>query len=120
VTIAKGSVKVNFGQVDSELGSLLLGKLDPLPSDEDPVMVFEGLEGKTAVFSVAGLVAGQGDGTCDPDPSDCSTVKLHAGDTEFITVTDPADNSQVQYELDLVKVYTQKTVVAATAADSSE
>jgi hypothetical protein len=120
VTIPKGSVKVQFGTVDADLPTTLLGKLDPLPSDDDPVMVFEGLEGRTAVFSVAGLVAGQGDGTCDPDPSNCSTVKLRAGETQFITVTDPDDNSQVQYELDVVKVYTQKTVVAATAANPSE
>jgi len=112
VTIAKGSVKVKFGTVDSDLGEpTLLGKLDPLPSDDNPILVFEGLEGSTAVFSVPGLVAGQGDGTCDPTPSNCSTVKLHAGDTEFLLVTDPDDNSQVQYELDLVKVYTKKAVV---------
>jgi hypothetical protein len=114
VTIAKDSVAVKFGTVDTELGeATLLGKLDPLPSDDDPILVFEGLQGTAAVFSVPGLVAGQGDGTCDPDPSNCSKVKLHAGDTEFLTVTDPDDNSQVQYELDLVKVYTKRTVVAA-------
>jgi len=119
--VPKGSVKVKFGKVDSDLAPLTLGKLDPAPSDDDPVLVFEGLQngGKTAVFSIAGLVAGQGDGTCDPDPANCATVKLHAGDTEFITVTDADDNSQVQYELDLVKIFTKKTVVADNGSASS-
>jgi hypothetical protein len=115
-TVPKGSIKVNFGTVDADLASMTIGKLEPLPTDDDPVLVFEGLEGKTAVFSVPGLVAGQGDGTCDPDPSDCSTVKLHAGDTEFLTVTNADDNTQVQYQLELVKVYSKKTVVSTTGA----
>jgi hypothetical protein len=119
--VAKGSIKIKFGKVDTSLDELTLAKLDPAPSDDDPVLVFEGLQngGKTAVFSIAGLVAGQGDGTCDPDPANCATVKLHAGDTEFITVTDADDNSQVQYELDLVKIFTKKTVVADNGSASS-
>jgi hypothetical protein len=115
-TVPKGSIKVNFGTVDSDLAELTLAKLEPLPSDDDPVLVFEGLEGSKAVFSVPGLVTGQGDGTCDPDPSNCSTVKLHAGDTEFITITDADDNKQTQYQLELLKVYTHKTVVAETGS----
>ncbi len=121
VTIPKGSIKVKFGTVDTSLAEATFGKLDPLPNDDDPVLVFEGLDGSTAVFSVPGLVTGEGDGTCSPDPSNCATVKLHAGDTEFLTVTDPADNSKsVQYQLELVKVYTKKTVVAAGQAGTTE
>jgi hypothetical protein len=121
VTIPKGSIKVKFGTIDTTLTEAMFGKLDPLPSDDNPVLVFEGLDGGTAVFSVPGLVTGEGDGKCLPDPSDCATVKLHAGDTEFLTVTDPADSSKsVQYQLELVKVYTKKTVVAAGAAGTTE
>jgi hypothetical protein len=120
MTISKGSVVVRFGTLDNDdLPTSLLGRLDPLPSDDNPVLVFEGLQGRTAVFSVPGVVAGQGDGTCDPDPGNCSKIKLRAGDTEFITVTNPDDNTNVQYELDLVKVYTHKTEVAADPATAT-
>jgi hypothetical protein len=117
-TVPKYTIKVNFGPITGDPAPALLERLEPLPNDESPVLVYEGVEdgGKVAVFSIPGTVAAEGDGTCDPDPASCSTLKLRAGDTEFITVSDTdEENAQpVQYQLELVKIYTKKTAVSDT------
>jgi hypothetical protein len=122
-TVPKFSIKVNFGTTDGDPSPLTLARLDPLPSEDAPVLVYERVEdgGKVAVFSVPGSVTAEGDGKCDPSPENCATLKLRAGDTEFITVTDTGDASlDAQYQLELVKIYTKKTVVADAGADSTE
>jgi hypothetical protein len=115
VTVPKYAIKVNFGLVDSDPAPLTLARLDPLPSEETPVLVYESVEdgGKVAVFSIPGTVTAEGDGKCDPTPENCATLKLRAGETEFITVADTGDESlDAQYQLELVKIYPKKTVVA--------
>ena len=78
-----------------------------LPDEENPVLVYRGVEdgGKVAVFELTGDVVAQGDGKCEPTPEDCQYLKLRAGETEFITVTDTGDETDAQYQLDLVKIY---------------
>jgi hypothetical protein len=124
-TVPKGSLKVRFGKVDdtsaAELPSSYLQPLEPLLDDTTPVLVFEHVtnEGKTAVFSIPGDVSAVGDGKCDPTPQNCETLKLHAGETEFVTVAGTAADgsaTSTQYELDLVKIYQKKTVVPAESA----
>jgi hypothetical protein len=125
----KYSIKVRFGRTDSEsdLPVLTLARLDPLPSPETPVLVYEGVQdgGKYAVFSIPADVTAVGDGKCAPNPQDCATLKLRAGETEFITVSGTGDAAtDAQYQLDLVKIYNKPTSVptdpnAAAAATSS-
>ena len=54
------------------------------------MLVYRGVEdgGKVAIFELTGDVVAQGDGTCAPTPEDCQYLKLRAGETEFITVSD--------------------------------
>jgi hypothetical protein len=125
-THPKFSIQVRFGQTDSDLATSVLERLEPLPSKESPVLVYEGVEngGKVAIFSIPGTVTAQGDGKCSPSPANCETLKLSAGDTEFITVTDTGDPAtDAQFQIDLVKIYRAKTAdtgaAAATATASS-
>jgi hypothetical protein len=125
-THPKYSIKVRFGLSDAELATSVVERLEPLPSKESPVLVYEGVEsgGDVAIFSIPGSVTAQGDGKCLPSPQNCETLKLSAGDTEFITVTDTGDAAtDAQFQIDLVKIYKSKTAdtgaAAATAGDSS-
>ena len=80
------------------------------------MLVYRGVEdgGKVAIFELTGDVDAQGDGTCAPTPEDCQYLKLRAGETEFITVTDTGTETDAQYQLDLVKIYKKQTKVKAT------
>ena len=113
VTVPAYSVKVRFGTTDSDdLKQSTIGRLSVLPDEHNPVMVYRGVEdgGKVAIFELTGDVVAEGDGTCAPTPEDCQYVKLRAGETEFITVSDvlTAEGEAAeaaQYQLDLVKIY---------------
>jgi hypothetical protein len=128
-TVPKYTIKVRFGKTDdtTELPELTLARLAPLPSPEAPVLVYEGVEngGRYAVFSIPADVTAVGDGKCKPNPENCATLKLRAGETEFITVAGTGDAAtDAQYQLDLVKIYTRATKVpvdpnAPVAAGSS-
>ena len=54
------------------------------------MLVYRGVEdgGKVAVFELTGDVDAEGDGNCAPTPEDCQYLKLRAGETEFLTLTD--------------------------------
>ena len=62
-------------------------------------------DGKTAVFLVDHGVTAVGDGDCRPSPDECETLRLKAGDTEFLDVTDATGAVTAQYQLDLVKIH---------------
>jgi hypothetical protein len=126
-TVPKDTLEVRWGAVtdaaSSPLASSYLEPLSPLGSDAGPITVYERLTNKdrTAVFSIPGEVAAVGDGRCEPTPQDCETLKLHAHDTEFLTVSTTAADGTVTsalYQLDLVKIFTKKTVVPAASLTS--
>ena len=103
------SIRVRFSRVEegsNEPPSKLVEKLEVLPDDENPVIVFQGLEnkGKVAVFELTGTVTVEGDGDCDPTPEACQFVRLRAGETVFVTVSDTGEATDAQYQLDLVKI----------------
>ena len=103
-----GSITVRFGEAESEdLPGGWLTKLQPLPDDEEPLLVFMGLtkNGKHAKFLVDASLTPTGDGTCKPHPASCETVLLSRGETEFFDVVDP-DTGEItaQYQLDLVAI----------------
>ena len=90
------SIRVRFGKV-AEDGSTAeepkaatVRRLEVLPDEDNPVLVYRGVEdgGKVAVFELTGNVTVEGDGDVRPTPEDCQFLKLRAGETEFVTVTD--------------------------------
>ncbi len=77
-------------------------------------------DGKTAVFLVDHGVSAVGDGDCRPSPDECETLRLKAGETEFLDVTDATGASTGQYQLDLVKIHKSSTASASRAQASSK
>ena len=111
-TYPANSLTVHFGQTTGAPTRRTLERDHPLPSAYHPVLVFTGLEngGKTAVFMVgADVTKLEGDGRCDPNPTSCDTLRLNAGDTEFVSV------GKTQYELDLDKIHASKSASASAA-----
>jgi hypothetical protein len=113
------SLVVRFGETTgAEPAVKNLKRLKGLPGGA-PKLVYLGLlrDHKTAVFLVDAAAKIQGDGRCEPNPSDCQTLRMKAGDTVFADVKQ-ADGSVKQYELDLVKIITRKTHSTAVAAQA--
>ncbi len=126
VTLPKGSIKVHFGPTSAdattELPTLFVNRLEPLPNATAPVLVFEGTRdsGRSALFSIPGDVTAVGDGKCSPNPQDCAELKLRAGQTEFITLKGAgADGADAEYELDLTKIYDKATKVPKDEVDAA-
>jgi hypothetical protein len=113
------SLTVRFGDsTGDQLDRMNLPRLKPLPNGDDPILVYLGVasDKKTAVFMVDTSVTAQGDGSCKPSPSDCETIHLREGETEFFDVHDATGNVTAQYELDLIKIRRSTTSSAARAA----
>jgi len=105
-TYAPGSLTVRFS--DGTMSSRkTVKKLQPLPSLESPALIYLGLsrDGKSAIFLVDEGVEAVGDGECDPAPDKCETVKLKAGETEFLDVKDDTGNVVGQFQVDLIKIH---------------
>lgn len=99
-----------------------LKRLQPLPSDAAPAIIYLGLlaDGRTAVFLLDSGVTADGDGTCHPSPEDCQRLYLHKGETEFFDVTREATDgaespAAAQFQLDLLDIETEKTASAGRA-----
>ena len=122
-TYAVNELTVRFGGAASEeLERKSLKRLQPLPSADAPVLIYLGVlkDGKTAVFLVDHGVSAIGDGDCRPTPDECETLRLRAGETEFLDVTDETGNVTAQYQLDLIKIHKSTTASAARAKASSK
>jgi hypothetical protein len=82
-------------------------------------VVYLGLRkgGKEAVFLVDASLVPQGDGTCESSgSSDCETVALRAGETEFFDVKDPETGAiTAQYQLDVLKIHGGKPATTSRA-----
>jgi hypothetical protein len=105
----KDSLIVRFGVASSPLKRMNVKKLAALPDDPDvdPLIIYMGLtdHGKKAVFMVDESLDPTGDGDCQPHPSNCETVELAVGETEFFDVVDEETGTiSAQYELDLVDI----------------
>jgi len=112
------SLTVRFGDATSPtLPRMNLGRLKALPTVEEPILVYLGVtkDKKSAVFMVDSAVIAQGDGSCKPHPSNCETIHMQEGETEFFDVTDEKGNVTAQYQLDLVKIRQRATTSAAEA-----
>jgi hypothetical protein len=113
---------VRFGDATATPQRRTLERLQPLPSAEEPVLIYLGVlkDGKTAVFLVDHGVSAIGDGDCRPTPEECETVRMRAGDTEFFDVIDETGSVSAQYQLDLVKIHKGTTASASRAKASSK
>jgi hypothetical protein len=115
------SLTVRFGSTDeTSLPKRNLPRLTALPSAEDPVLVYLGLEGdgKTAVFLVDAAAEPNGDGSCQPNGASCETIHMRVGDTEFFDIKDDQGNVSAQYQLDLLDIKRSTTTSAAKAKAS--
>ena len=89
---APGTIVVRFGEATSDtLERFAVKKLEPLPDDEFPLLVYMGLtkNGKKAKFLVDAALEVDGDGDCKPHPSTCEVIELAVGETEFLDVMNP-------------------------------
>jgi hypothetical protein len=123
-TVPAFSIKVRFGPTTDEttLTAKTYERMSVLPDETNPLLVYRGVEdgGKVAIFELTGKVDAMGDGTCLPTPEDCQYLKLHAGETEFITLSDTGDAAtDAQFQLDLVKIYKKKTKEKLSADDAA-
>ncbi len=112
------SVSLHFGQAGTMRTIHNIPRLTPLPSAVNPFFVFLGVkdDGKTAVFLVSSDAKATGDGACKPSDSDCETIEMKAGDTEFFDLT--TDSGVQQYQMDLISIST-KTVTSTAAANAA-
>jgi hypothetical protein len=110
-------VNLRFGEPGQQKLRHDVPRLTPLPSATNPFFVFLGVlsDGKTAVFLISSDATATGDGTCKPNPTQCDTIEMKAGDTEFFDVAQ-GNAGVVQYELDLLKVFHDKVSGKAAAA----
>jgi hypothetical protein len=113
-------VNVRFGEAGDQKLRHGIPRLTPLPSATNPFFIFMGVlaDHKTAVFLISSDATPTGDGTCKPTPTQCETVEMRAGDTEFFDVTD-GNAGVTQYELDLTKVFKSTLSGKAAAAKAS-
>jgi hypothetical protein len=122
-TFPKNSLTVRFGDASQDsLEKMTLERLEALPSVEEPIAIYLGLEddGKTALFLLDAGVETTGDGVCRPDPANCETIALKIGETEFLDIVDEAGEITAQYQLDVIKAHNVTTADSAddAAADS--
>jgi len=99
-------ITVRFGAAD-DAKRQSVKRRQALPSEQEPVLIYLGVlkDGKTAVFLLDQGAEPIGDGECKPSPEQCETLRLRAGETEFIDVKDEAGAVTDQYQLDLIKIH---------------
>jgi len=114
-------VNLRFGEAGDQKVRHDIPRLTPLPSATDPFFIFMGVleDGKTAVFLISSDATATGDGKCKPNPEQCDTIEMRAGDTEFFDVA-VGNAGIVQYELDLLRVIHGKTKSTAAAARAAK
>jgi hypothetical protein len=113
-------LSLRFGRAESSQLKTYhdVARLSPLPTADNPFFVYTGVlkDGKTAVFLLSSDATATGDGHCRPSPKSCQTIEVKEGDTEFFDLT--VDGKDVQYQLDVVRVFKKgaSSAVAAAAA----
>jgi hypothetical protein len=105
-------------------------RLRALPSNDEPVLIYLGVlaDKKTVVFMLDSGVVAQGDGDCRPSRTNCETLQIKEGETEFFDVaaedtgdgTTPAPDAApaAQYQLDVIKIRRKVTSSASQAKKS--
>jgi hypothetical protein len=90
---------VTFWTGDRRRSRRGLRKLDMLPSQAAPVLIFMGTSGKggNAVFLVDSTLKAAGEGHCVPSPANCAYVHLGPG-SEHAFTTDEGDSYRLRIE----------------------
>jgi hypothetical protein len=112
---------LTFGRTDGDQKTYKdVARLSPLPSADNPFFVYTGVlkDGKTAVFLLSSDATATGDGHCKPSAKSCQTIEVKQGDTEFFDRT--VDGQDVQYQLDIVRVFKKGEASATAAAAANE
>lgn len=119
-TYAPQELSIRFGGSEDGGGRQSLKRLQALPSEAEPVLIYMGLVGggKVAEFMVGDGVVPVGDGECRPSPEECETVRLRAGETEFFDIQDETGNVSEQFQLDLLKIHRSGGASASRAKAS--
>jgi hypothetical protein len=113
-------VDLRFGDAGNQKVRHDIPRLTPLPSATNPFFIFLGVmnDHKTAVFLISSDATATGDGKCTPNATQCDTIEMRAGDTEFFDVAQ-GNAGVVQYELDLLKVSHGKVRSKAATASAA-
>jgi hypothetical protein len=95
-----------------------LALLTPLPSKQEPLVVFRGVskKGKTATFTVAAETILSGPGKCLPSAFQCQAIQLKAGQNEQLQYLPPGSQSVQSYELRLVSITPSSASAASLAS----
>jgi hypothetical protein len=115
-------LSLRFGRAESSQLKTYhdVARLSPLPTADNPFFVYTGVlkDGKTAVFLLSSDATATGDGHCRPSPKSCQTIEVKEGDTEFFDLT--VGGQDVQYQLDVVRVFKKGASSAVAAAAAHE
>jgi hypothetical protein len=67
-----------------------VSKLAQLPNEDEPLLLFLGVDsgGDNAVFLVDSTLTSDGEGHCEPSPSDCATLSIGAGSVQHFSDAD--------------------------------
>jgi hypothetical protein len=115
------TVRFSSGETDSGAKSVLEkdhGLPEETEGEDQPLLIYLGLAkgGKEALFLVDASLTADGDGRCEGDgSSDCATLHLRAGDTEFFDILDEKGQPTESYQLDLLAIHPSKATKAAAA-----
>jgi hypothetical protein len=109
-------VTLRFGKAGKQKTLRDIARFSPLPSGDSPFFIYLGVldDLETAVFMISSDATATGDGTCRPRKTDCQTIEMKAGDTEFFDFGTGED--VVQYQMDLKKVAKHTASSNAVAA----
>jgi hypothetical protein len=90
-----------------------LKRLTPLPSAQNPLVVFRGVTagGKSATFTVVGEAILHGNATCLPSASQCLAIDLKPGQTEQLEYLPPS-GAAIIYQLQVVGIISSKASAA--------
>ncbi|HTY97580.1 MAG TPA: hypothetical protein VMB91_11115 [Solirubrobacteraceae bacterium] len=90
----------------------------PLPSQEEPLVVYRGVsnKGRTATFTVATETILQGPGKCLPSAFECKAIQLQEGQNEQLQYLKPGTQNVQSYELRLVSITSSNASKASVAS----
>jgi hypothetical protein len=91
--------------------------LTPLPSAQQPLIVFRGVTagGKSATFTLVGEAILRGQAACLPSASQCEAIDLRSGESEQLEYIS-ATGQPVLYELRVVSIESSKASAAQLAS----
>jgi hypothetical protein len=89
----------------------------PLPSAEQPLIVYEGVTdgGKSATFAIVGEAILHGIGTCLPSATQCQALDLKPGQSEQLEYLPPGGET-ITYELRVAAITASQQSAKAAAA----